>query len=57
MNDEFEVFEDGLNDPVKIRFTKDQKNGENHLSLDASTISFPLKLRKWKKGDPSFQQA
>ena len=54
MNDEFEVFEDGLNDPVKIRFTKDQKNGENHLSLDASTISFPLKLRKWKKGDRFF---
>ena len=54
MNDEFEVFEDGLNDPVKIRFSKNQINGENHLSLDASTISFPLKLRKWKKGDRFF---
>ena len=54
MNDEFEVFEDGLNDPVKIRFSKEQINGENHLSLDASTISFPLKLRKWKKGDCFF---
>ena len=31
MNDEFEVFEDGLNDPVKIRFSNEQINGENHL--------------------------
>jgi tRNA(Ile)-lysidine synthase len=54
MNDEFEVFEDGLNKPVKIRFSTEQINGENHLSLDASTISFPLKLRKWKKGDRFF---
>ena len=54
MNDEFEVFEDGLNDPVKIRFSTEQMNGENQLSLDASTISFPLKLRKWRKGDRFF---
>ena len=54
MNDEFEVFEDGLNEPVKITFSTEQINGENHLSLDASTISFPLKLRKWKKGDRFF---
>ncbi|MGB1992612.1 MAG: tRNA lysidine(34) synthetase TilS, partial [Flavobacteriaceae bacterium] len=54
MNDEFEVFEDGLNEPVKITFSTEQINGENHLSLDASTISFPLKLRKWRKGDRFF---
>ena len=54
INDEFEVFEDGLNEPVKITFSTEQINGENHLSLDASTISFPLKLRKWKKGDRFF---
>ena len=54
MNDEFEVFEDGLNDPLKIRFYTEQINGEDHLSIDASTISFPLKLRKWKKGDRFF---
>ena len=54
MNDEFEVFEHGLNNPVKIRFSRDQINGQSHLSLDASTISFPLKLRKWRKGDRFF---
>ena len=54
MNDEFEVFEDGLNEPVKIRFSTEQMNGENQLSLDVSTISFPLKLRKWRKGDRFF---
>ena len=51
MNVEFEVFEHGIDEPIALEFFRNQQQEQSSLTLDISTITFPLKLRKWKKGD------
>ena len=48
---EFEVHEHGIDEPIELLFSKDQQHEQSSLTLDAKAISFPMKLRKWKKGD------
>ncbi|MDG1685187.1 MAG: tRNA lysidine(34) synthetase TilS [Flavobacteriaceae bacterium] len=48
---EFEVYEHGIDEPIELLFSKNQKHAQSSLTLDATSISFPMKLRKWKKGD------
>ena len=48
---EFEVHEHGIHEPVELLFSRDQQHEQSNLTLDATAISFPLKLRKWRSGD------
>ena len=48
---EFEVYEHGIDEPVELLFSRDQQHAQSSLTLDATAISFPMKLRKWKRGD------
>ena len=48
---EFEVHEHGIHEPVELLFSRDQQHAQSNLTLDATAISFPLKLRKWRRGD------
>ena len=48
---EFEVHEHGIHEPVKLLFSKVQQHEQSNLTLDATYISFPMKLRKWRRGD------
>ena len=48
---EFAVYKDGLSEPLKLTFSKEQLNTNNALTVDEETIFFPMTLRKWKKGD------
>ena len=48
---EFEVHEHGIHEPVELLFSRDQQHAQSNLTLDAAAISFPLKLRKWRRGD------
>lgn len=48
---EFAVYKDGLSEPLKLTFSKQQLNTKNALTVDEETILFPMTLRKWKKGD------
>ena len=45
---EFEVYEHGIHEPIELLFSRDQQHEQSNLTLDATAISFPLKLRKWK---------
>jgi tRNA(Ile)-lysidine synthase len=48
---EFEVYEHGIHEPIELLFSTDQQHEQSSLTLDATAISFPLKLRKWNRGD------
>ena len=48
---EFEVYEHGIHEPIELLFSRDQQHEQSSLTLDAIAISFPLKLRKWRRGD------
>jgi tRNA(Ile)-lysidine synthase len=48
---EFSVYKEGLSEPLKLTFSKEQLNTNNALTVDEQTIFFPMTLRKWKKGD------
>ena len=48
---EFEVHEHGIHEPVELLFSRDQQHEQSNLTLDATAITFPLKLRKWRSGD------
>ena len=48
---EFEVHEHGIYEPIELLFSRDQQHSQSNLTLDATAISFPLKLRKWRRGD------
>ena len=48
---EFEVYEHGIHEPIELLFSRDQQHEQSSLTLDATAISFPLKLRKWNRGD------
>lgn len=48
---EFTVYKDGLSEPLKLTFSKEQLNSKTTLTIDEETIFFPMTLRKWKKGD------
>ncbi|MDG1823657.1 MAG: tRNA lysidine(34) synthetase TilS [Flavobacteriaceae bacterium] len=48
---EFEVYEHGIDEPIELLFSRDQQHEQSSLTLDATAISFPMKLRKWKRGD------
>jgi tRNA(Ile)-lysidine synthase len=48
---EFEVYEHGIHEPIELLFSRDQQHEQSSLTLDATVISFPMKLRKWNRGD------
>lgn len=48
---EFEVYEHGIHEPIELLFSRDQQHEQSSLTLNATAISFPLKLRKWNRGD------
>jgi tRNA(Ile)-lysidine synthase len=48
---EYEVYEHGIDKPIELLFSRDQQHEQSSLTIDAKAISFPMKLRKWKKGD------
>ena len=48
---EFEVYEHGIHEPIELLFSSNQQHEQSSLTLDAAAISFPLKLRKWNRGD------
>ena len=48
---EFEVYEYGIHEPIELLFSRDQQHEQSSLTLDATAISFPMKLRKWNRGD------
>jgi len=48
---EFEVYEYGIDEPIELLFSRDQQHEQSSLTLDATAISFPMKLRKWNRGD------
>jgi tRNA(Ile)-lysidine synthase len=48
---EFEVYENGIHEPIELLFSVDQQHVQSSLTLDATAISFPMKLRKWNRGD------
>jgi tRNA(Ile)-lysidine synthase len=48
---EFEVYEHGIHEPIELLFSRDQHHEQSSLTLDATVISFPMKLRKWNRGD------
>ena len=48
---EFEVYEYGIDEPIELLFSRDQQHEKSSLTLDATAISFPMKLRKWNRGD------
>jgi tRNA(Ile)-lysidine synthase len=50
-NLEFEVYEHGIHEPVELQFSRGKQEEQSNLTLDAKAISFPLKLRKWRRGD------
>ena len=48
---EFEIYEHGIDKPIELLFSRAQQHEQSSLTLDATAISFPMKLRKWKRGD------
>ncbi|WP_271393187.1 tRNA lysidine(34) synthetase TilS [Aequorivita sinensis] len=54
IDEEYLVTEEGINAPIKLEIEQSMAIGEtekNTIYLDAEKLNFPLKLRKWRKGD------
>lgn len=54
IDEEYLVTEEGISAPIKLEIEQSMAIGEtekNTIYLDAEKLSFPLKLRKWRKGD------
>lgn len=54
IDEEYLVTEEGISAPIKLEIEQSMAIGEtekNTIYLDAEKLNFPLKLRKWRKGD------
>lgn len=54
IDEEYLVTEEGISAPIKLETEQSMAIGEtekNTIYLDAEKLNFPLKLRKWRKGD------
>ena len=54
IDEEYLVTEEGISAPIKLEIEQSIAIGEtekNTIYLDAEKLNFPLKLRKWRKGD------